>query len=175
MNSRNSKTSKSHVLILNLIDKTDLRRGEKSIVFSNLSRYYTWKNIKTLYNNNKFRISAPTRNDEFELPNGSYLLLDIQDNFEYILRKHGEVIDNPSVRICINKVGNRITFKIKTGYYLELLTTETMKLLERTQNKVTKDKNDENVPHLEIFFAIWVFFHEHSRITGLQGKGEDTY
>ena len=89
MNSRNSKTSKSHVLILNLIDKIDLRRGEKSIAFSNLSRYYTWKNIKTLYNNNKFRISAPTRNDEFELPSGSYLLLDIQNNFEYILRKHG--------------------------------------------------------------------------------------
>ena len=69
---------------------------------------------------------------------------------EHILRKHGENIDKPSIRIYINKIENRITFKIKTGYYLKLLTLETMKLLGSTENKITKDKNGKNVPHLEI-------------------------
>ena len=150
MNSENSKTSKPHVLILKLTDKLDLRRGEKIIALSNLSIYYTWKNIKSSYNNNKFKISAPTWNDEFELPDGSYSISDIQDYFEYILKKHGEDIDKPSVQIYVNKIENRITFKIKDGYSLELLTPETMKLLGSTENKITKDKISENVPHLEI-------------------------
>ena len=85
MNSKKSKTSKPHILILKLTDKLDLRRGEKSIALSNLSIYYTWKNIKNSYNNNKFKISAPTRNDKFELPDGSYSVSDIQDLFGYIL------------------------------------------------------------------------------------------
>ena len=72
MNSENSKTSKPHVLILKLTDKLDLRRGEKSIALSNLSIYYTWKNIKSSYNNNKFKISTPAWNDKFKLPDGSY-------------------------------------------------------------------------------------------------------
>ena len=81
------KTFEPHVLVLKLNDKLDLRRGEKSIALSNLSIYYTWKNIKSSYNNNKFKISAPTWNDKFELPDGSYSLSDIQDYFEYILKK----------------------------------------------------------------------------------------
>ena len=72
INSENSKTSKPHVLILKLINKLDLRIGKNSIALSNLSIYYTWKNIKSSYNNNKFQILAPTSNDKFELPNGSY-------------------------------------------------------------------------------------------------------
>ena len=156
MNSENSKTSESHVLILKLTNKLDLRRGEKSIALSNLSIYYTWKNIKSSYNNNKFKISAPTWNDEFELPDGSYSISDIQDYFEYILKKHGENIDNPSVKIYVNKIENRITFRIKNGYSLELLTPETMKLLGSTENKITKDKNGENVPHLEITEVVLV-------------------
>ena len=150
MNSETSKTSKARVLILKLTDILDLRSGEKSIALSNLSIYYTWKNIKSSYNNNKFEISAPTWNDKFELPDGSYSVSDIQDYFEYILKKHRENTDDPSIRIYINKTENRITFKIKTGYHLELLTHETMKLLESTKNKISKDKNSENVPHLEI-------------------------
>ena len=77
MNSENSKTSEPYMLILNLIDKLDLRRGEKSVALSNLSIYYTWKNIKSSYNNNKFKISAPTWNDKFELPDGLYSVSDI--------------------------------------------------------------------------------------------------
>ena len=132
MNSK-SQTSKPHVLILKFTDKLDLRRGENRIALSNLSIYYTWKNIKSSYNNNKFKISAPTWNDEFELPDGSYSISDIQDYFEYILKKHGENIDNPSVKIYVNKIENRITFRIKNGYSLELLTPETMKLLVSTE------------------------------------------
>ena len=71
------------------------------------------KNIKSSYINNKFKISAPTWNDKFELPNGSYSVSYIQDYFEYILKKHGESINNPSVRIYINKIENKITFKIR--------------------------------------------------------------
>ena len=73
-----------------------------------------------------------------------YSLPDIQDYYEYILKEHGEKIDNPSIRIYVNRIENRITFKIRTGYYLQLLTPETMKLLGSTENKITKDKNGEN-------------------------------
>ena len=89
-----------------------------------------------------------TGSDEFELRDGSYSISDIQDYFEYILKKHGENVDNPSIKIYVNKIENRITFKIKTGYYLELLTPETMKLLGSTESKITKDRNGGNVPHL---------------------------
>ena len=85
MNSEKSKISKPHVLILNVTDKVDLRRGAKSVALSNLSTYYTRKNVKS-YNNNKFKISAPTWNDQFELPDGSYSISNIQHYFEYIFK-----------------------------------------------------------------------------------------
>ena len=164
MNSKNSKTSKPYILKLKLTDKLDLRLDKKVIALSNLSIYYTWNNIKSSYNNNKFKISAPTWNEEFTLPDGSYSVSDIQDYFEYILKMHGEKINNdkdndknkPSVKIYINRVENRITFKIKSGYSLELLTKETMKLPGSTNNKITKDKNGENVPHLKITGVVLV-------------------
>ena len=92
----------------------------------------------------------------FELPDGSYSVSDIQDCFEYILEKYGQDIDEPSVQIYVNTIENRITFKIKNGYSLELLRPETMKLLGSTKNKITEDKNGENVPHLEITEAVLV-------------------
>ena len=113
MNSENSRTSKYHVLVLKLTDKLDLRKSQKSVALSNLSFYYTWKNIKSSYNNNQFKISPPKWSDEFELPDGSYLTSDVQDYFEYILKKHDQnVDDNPSIKIYVNKIENRITFKI---------------------------------------------------------------
>ena len=99
MNSENSETSRSHVLVLKLTNKLDLRIGENIIALSHLSIYYTWRNIKSSYNNNKFKISAPTWNDEFELPDGSYSVSDIQDYFKCILKKHGENTNKPSVQI----------------------------------------------------------------------------
>ena len=154
MNSENSKTSEPYILKLKLTNKLDQRLDKKVIALSNLGIYYTWNNIKNSYNNSKFKISAPTWNEE--LPDGSYSISDIQDDFEYILKKHGEKIENdshknkPSVKLYINKIEDRITFKIKNRYSLELLTKQTMKLLGSTENKITKDKNGENVPHLEI-------------------------
>ena len=112
MNSENSKTSKLHVLILKLTNKLDLRIGENTIALSNLSIYYTWKSIKRSYSNNKFKISAPTWNDKFELPDGLYSASDIQDYFEYILKKRGEDIDKPSEQIYVNKIENRVTLKV---------------------------------------------------------------
>ena len=150
MNSENSKTSEHHVLVLKLTDKLDLRRGQKTVALSNLSIYYTWKNVKSPYNKNKFKISAPTWSEDFKLPDGSYSVSDIQDYFEYILKKDIESVYNPSIRMYINRIENRITLKIKSGYYLELLTPETMKLLGSTESKITKDQNGEKVPHLEI-------------------------
>ena len=145
MNSENSKTSEYHVLVLKLTDKLDLRRGQKTVALSNLSFYYTWRNIKSSYNNNKFKISAPTWNEEFELPDGSG-----------ILKKHSESVDNPPIRIYVNRIENKTTFKIKSGYYLERLTPETLKLLGSAESKITKDKNDENVPRLEIIELVLV-------------------
>ena len=134
MNSENSKTSKLHVLKLKLTSKLDLIIGEKVIASSNLTIYYTWRNIKSSYNNKKLKISAPTWNDQFELPDGSYSVSDIQDYFKYILKKHGENTNKPSVQIYVNKIENRISFKIKDGNSLELLTPKTMKLLGSIKN-----------------------------------------
>ena len=138
INSENSLKCKPHVLILNLTDKLDLRRGEESTALSNLRNYYTWKNIKVTYNKNIFKISTPMRNDKFELSDGSYSVSDIQDYFDFILKKHGENIEEP--------------LKV----HLELLTSETMKSLGSAENEITKDKYGENVPHLEITEVVLV-------------------
>ena len=115
----------------------------------NLSIYYTWKNIKSEYSNNKFKISAPTWNETFDLPDGSYSISDIQDYFEFIIKKHETLTENPPVQIYPNKIKNRIVFKIKTGDKLELLSSETMKLLGSTKKDVDQDKDGEDVPKLE--------------------------
>ena len=111
MNSGNSKTSDPHRLLLNLSDKIILKKSNKYVPLSNLSIYYTWKNIKMLYKNDKFKISAPTWNEEFDLPGGSYSVSDIQDYFEYILKKRGEETDNPSINV--NKTENKSHLKLK--------------------------------------------------------------
>ena len=118
------------------------------MALANLSIYYTCKNIKSEYNNNKLE-SAQTWNDTFDLPGESYTIADIQDYFEFIIKKHETLTETSLVQIYANKIKNRIVFKIKTGYKLELLTPETMKLLGSTKKEVDKDKNRENVPKLE--------------------------
>ena len=95
----------------------------------NLSIYCTSKNNKSEYKNYKFKISAPTWNDTFDLLDGSYSVSDIQDYFEFIIRKHETLTENPPIKTYLNKIKNRIAFKIKTGYKLELLSLETMRLL----------------------------------------------
>ena len=149
MNSKNSKTSEPHRFKLDLTDKLNLKDPKKNMALANLSIYYTWKNIKSEYNNNKFKISAPTWNDTFDLPDGSYSISDIQDYFEFIIKKHGTLTENPLIQIYSDKIKNRIVFIIKAGYKLELLTPETMRLLGSGKKEVAKDKDGENVPKLD--------------------------
>ena len=150
MNTLNSKTNQSSRFVYQFTDKLNLKNPNKNIALANLSIYYTWKNIKYEYNNSKFKISPPTWNDEFNLPNESYSVSDIQDYFEYIIKKHETIADNPSVQIHVSKIKNRIVFKIKTGYKLELLTGETMQLLGSSKKGTDKNKDGEIVPRLEI-------------------------
>ena len=138
MNSKNSGTFDPHRLLLNLTDKINLQRSDKYVASSNLSIYYSWKNIKKSYIYDKFKISCSVS--------------DIQDYFEYIFKKHGEKTDNPSLRIYVNKIEKRIMSKINTRYYLELLMPKTMKLLGSTKSKITKYEN-----HLEINEVVLVY------------------
>ena len=156
MNTKNSKTSEPHSFKYNLIDKLDLKNPNKNMALANLSISYTWKNVKSIYNNNKFKISAPTWNETFDLPDGSYNISEIEDYIEYIIKKYETIGKNAPILIYANKIGNRIVFKIKTGYKLELLSKETMKLLGSTKDTIDADKNSENVPRLENFEVVLV-------------------
>ena len=110
------------------------------MALANLSIYYTWGNIKSEYNNNKFKIPAPSWNDTFDLPDGSCSVSDIQDYFEYVIKKHDTIADNSPVQIYVNKIKNWVVFKKKTVYKLELLTKETMQLLGIKKRHWSKQK-----------------------------------
>ena len=146
MSTKNSKTNEPYKLKYDLIDKLDLRNPNKNMALANLSIYYTWKNVKSIYKNNKFKISAPTWNETFDLPDGLYNISEIQDYIEYIIKKHKTIGENAPILIYANTINSRIVFKIKTGYKLELLSEETMKLLGSTKDIIDADKNGENVP-----------------------------
>ena len=119
------------------------------MALANLSIYYTWKNVKSIYKNNKFKISAPKWNETFDLPDGSYNLSAIPNYIKYIIKKHETITNTAPILIYANKIINRAVFEIKTGYKLELLSKETMKLLGSTSDTVDSDKDSENVPRLE--------------------------
>ena len=99
MNSKNSKTNKPNRFKYDLIDKLDLKNPNKNMALANLSIYYTWKNVKSTYNNNKFEISAPTCNETFDLPDGSYNISEIQDYIEYIIKIHETIGENAPILI----------------------------------------------------------------------------
>ena len=171
MNSRNSKTNKPNRFKYDTIDKLDLRNPNKDMALVNLSIYYTWKNVKSTYNNNKFKISAPTWNEKFDLPDGSYNISEIQDYIEYIIKKHETIGETVPTLIYADTINNRIVFKIKSGYKLELLSKETMKLLGSTKNIIDSDKSSENVPRLENVEVVLVHcklvnnsYQQHSRV-----------
>ena len=149
MNTANSKTSESNKFIYYFTDKLNLKNPNKCITLANLSMYYTWKNVKSSYNNNKFKISAPTWNDMFNVPDGSYSIAALQNYFEYIIKKHETITTTSPILICVNTTNNRIVFKIKSGYKLELLSKETMKLLGSSKSAIDSDKNSELLPKLE--------------------------
>ena len=171
MNSKNSKTNESYKFKCALIDKLDLRNPNKNMALANLSIYYTWKNVKSTYNNNKFKISAPTWNETFDLPDGSCNISEIQDYIEYIIKKHETIGENAPILIYANTINNRIVFKPTSRYKLELLSKETMKLLGSTSSIIDADKNRENVPRLENVEVVLVHcnlvnnsYQQHSRV-----------
>ena len=139
MNTENSKANELHKFRLILADKLNLKDPNKNMALANLSVYDLWKKIKSVYNNNKFKISAPTWNDEFDLP----------DYFEYTIKKLENIANNSPVQIYMNKTKKRFVFKIKTGYKLELLSPETTRSLGSAKEDVDQDKDGEDVPKLE--------------------------
>ena len=135
MNTANSNTKHSNKFVYNFTDKLNLKSPNKNIALANLSIYYTWKNVKSDYNNNKFKMSAPTWNDTFDMPDGSYSIAALQNYFEYIIKKHETI-----AIIYVNEINNRIVFKIKSGYKLELLSKETIRLLGSSTDTIDGDK-----------------------------------
>ena len=129
MNTLSNKTNESNKFLDQVTDKLNLKNPNKNMALANMSIYNIWKNFKSEYNNNKFKISAPAWNDTFDLPDGSYSVSDIQDCFEYIIKKYETIADNPPVLIYVNNINNRIVFNIKIGYKLDLLIKGTMQLL----------------------------------------------
>ena len=147
IDTKNSKTTDSNKFRLYFTNKLDLR-GNKTVSLLNLSIYYTWKNIKEEYNNNTFRLSSPTWSQELTLKDGPYTIEDIQDVFLWVVKKHETDItssEESPILIYPNRIENRIIFKVKTGYKLELLTNNTMRLLGDGP-VVDTTKNGENVP-----------------------------
>ena len=159
MSTENSKTKDPDRFRLYFIDKIDLR-GNKKIALSELSIHYTWHNIKEQYNNNKFRLSGSTWSEDVTLPDGSYEISQIQNYFlDKVIKKHDSNVksnEQSPILIYANRILNRVTFRIKTGYKLELLTNETMRLLG-DRPIIDATKNGENAPKLEIVRNILVF------------------
>ena len=114
----NSKMNERHKSILNLSQRLDLRSWNKHFALQSLLVYYTWKNIRKQYKNNKLKIIARTWNDKFELTDGSYSVADIQDYIEYIIKKHETLTKAPPIHFYLNKINIRLVFKIKDGYNL---------------------------------------------------------
>ena len=133
MNTENSKANESNKFIYQFTDKLDLKKPNNNMALAHLSIYYTGKNIKSQYSNNKFKISTPIWNVEFDLPDGSYPVS------EYIIKRYEIIADNLLVQIYVNKK-NRIVSKIKTGFKLELLSKETTQFLGSSKKILIKTK-----------------------------------
>ena len=138
--------NESQKFVFSWPQKLDLRSSDKLVVLKNLSIYYIWKNIRKQYKNNKLKIIAPTWNDEFELPDGSYSVSGIQDYIEFVIKKHKTLKTIPPVHVYINRINNRLVFNIKDRYKLELQTPETMELFGSTKKLIDKTKNREKLP-----------------------------
>ena len=155
MNTKNSKTNEPHKFAPNLSQRLHLRSSNKHVALQNLSIYYTCKNIRKQYKNNKFKIIA-TWNDEFDLPESDIKVSDTQDYIEYIIKKHETLTAIPPIHVYINRINNRLVLKIKDGYKLELKTPETMKLFSSTKKLIGKTKNGEEVPRHEVAEVVLV-------------------
>ena len=156
INTESSKTNESHKFVLNLSQRLDLRSSDKHVTLQNLSIYYTCKNIRKRYKNNKLKIIAPTWNHEFELIAGSYSVSDIQDYIEFIIKKHEPLTTISPIHVYINRISNRLVVKIKDGYKLELQMPEIMKIFGSTKILIAKTKNRKKVPSLEVVEVVLV-------------------
>ena len=156
MNTENNETNESHKFVLNMSQRLDLRSSDEHVALQNSSIYYTWKNIRKQYKNNKLTIIAPIQNDEFELPDGSCSVSDIQGYIGFIIKKHETLTKVYPIHVYINRIKNRLAFKIKDGYKLELQTPETMKVFGSTKKLIGKTKNGEKVPSLEAVEVVLV-------------------
>ena len=143
INTENSKTNELHRFRLSLADKVNLKNPNKNMTLANLNIYYTWKNIKSAYSDNKFKTSAPTWNDTFDLTDGSYSITDIQNHVEFIIKKYETLVENLPVQVYPNKIKNRIVFKVKTGYKWELLSPEIKRLLGSTKKMLIEIKMEK--------------------------------
>ena len=107
----NSKTNEPYKFILNLSQRLDLKSSNKHVALQNLSIYYTWKNIRKHYKNNKHKIIDLKWNDEFKIPDGSCSVSDIQDYIEYIIKQHEALTTIPPIHLYINRINNTLVFK----------------------------------------------------------------
>ena len=141
-NSENGQTFKLHGILFSLLEKINLTN---MLFYQILTSTIIEKVLKKSYKNNKFKISAPTWNNKFELPDGWYSVSNIQDYFEYSIKKHETVTDNPLIRTYVNKKENKVLY--------QTLTPEMIKSLGSTRSNITKD---QNVLHLEVIEVILV-------------------
>ena len=132
---KNSKINEPHKFVLNLSQRLDLRSSEKHVTLQNISIFYTWKNIRKQHKNNKLKIIAATWDDEFELPDGTYSVSDIQNYIDYIIKKHETLTIILPIYVYINIINNRLVFKIKHGYKLELKIVLQHKKINRQNEK----------------------------------------
>ena len=147
INSKNNKTSEPHIFRPDLSGKIGLKQPKKNMALVNLSVYCTWKNIKSEYNNNKFKISALTWNDTFDLPEGPYSISDIQDYFEIIIKKHETLTENSPIKIYQNKIKNRSFFKNRLQ--IRIVNPWNNEIVRKHKKDVDKDKDGKNVQKLE--------------------------
>ena len=120
----------------------------RHIALSNLSIYYTWRNVTRKLSNGKFKITTASWSEEFELPERSYTVADIDNYFQFIVEKHTKDRKD-DIKIYVNKIDNRVTFKLKSGVTLELMTPETQKLLGSSLKTITGEINGDLVPEME--------------------------
>ena len=158
MSTENSKTSDPNIFRVYFTDKIDLTGNKKKL--SDLSIHYTSCNVKEQYTNNKFRLSGPTWSEDNTIPDGSHEISQIQNYFlDEVIKKHESNVksnEQSPILIYANRILNRVSFRIKTGYKLELLTNETMRLLGDGPI-IDITKNSENVPKLDIVRNVLVF------------------
>ena len=156
MNTENSENNERHRFRLTLANKLNLKDPSKNMALANLSIYSIWKNIKSAYNSNNFKISPSTWNDKFDLPDGSYSTSDTQDYFRFIIKKNETLTENAPVQIYTNKIKNRILLKKKNRIQIRIFIFRNNEIIKHNKH-VDQDKDGEDVSKLESFEIALVY------------------